>query len=347
MIVIAIGDPHFKLDNFTEVDIFIERIEKLCIERKPDIIVILGDVLDTHERLHTLPLNKAFDFINRMRKIALTYILVGNHDLISNQEFLTSNHWMNALKEWKNVVIVDKVCIYEKDSCKFVFVPYVDKGRFKEALQNTDLSDVNCIFAHQEFLGCKFGAVSSIHGDIWPEDYPYVISGHIHENQTLKNIYYPGSSTQQGETEKNIIPILTFKNNKKYDLEEVDLKLPKKKIIRVDASNLDNLNVEDDENKKQIVVSGDQEEFKAFKKTKKYKELVKKGIQVRYKEKKKEKGNKDKNDIKIEQSDETDFKNILYNLVIREKNPDLFQVYEYIINNNIIDNDVIFLTRLD
>lgn len=342
MLVIAIGDPHFKLDNFTEVDIFIERIEKLCLERKPDLIVILGDVLDTHERLHTLPLNKAFNFINKMRNIALTYILVGNHDLISNQEFLTCNHWMNALKEWKNVVVVDTVCEYNFADDKFIFCPYVDKGRFQEALNlsGLDYKNASCIFAHQEFMGCKFGAITSSHGDVWPENYPPVISGHIHENQTIKNIYYCGSSTQQGETEKNIIPILTFTKNKMYELEEVDLKLPKKKIIRVDATKLDDLKVEDDDNKKQIVVSGDQEEFKAFKKTKKYKELIKKGIQVRYKEKKKDRKNLVS---EIEQTDETDFKNILHRLVMSEKNADLFQIYEYIINNNIVDNDVIFI----
>lgn len=330
MIIIAIGDPHFKLDNLPEVDIFIERIETLCLEIKPNLIVILGDVLDTHERLHTIPFNKAQLFIQKMRKIALTYILVGNHDLISNQEFLTENHWMNAIKEWENVVIVDKIKFLLLSGYKLFFCPYVDKGRFEEALNTSEMNwkDADCIFAHQEFLGCKFGAITSINGDVWSETYPNIISGHIHENQTLNNIYYCGSSTQQGETEKNIIPILTFNNPKKYILKEIDLDLPKKKTIRIDASNLDDLKISEDNNRKVLVVSGDQEEFKSFKKTKKYKDLIKKGVQVRYKEKKKR-----KTDIPIlEQIDETDFKVILNKLISKENDIYLSSIYEQIIN---------------
>ena len=36
-------------------------------------------------------------------------LLVGNHDYINNQQFLTNNHWMNAMKDWNNVTIIDKV----------------------------------------------------------------------------------------------------------------------------------------------------------------------------------------------------------------------------------------------
>ena len=43
-----------------------------------------------------------------MSEISTTYILVGNHDLINNQQFLSTNHWMNALKDWPNIFIVDK-----------------------------------------------------------------------------------------------------------------------------------------------------------------------------------------------------------------------------------------------
>ena len=44
-----------------------------------------------------------------MRNIAQTFVIVGNHDLIHNRVFLEPEHWLNALKEWENVVIVDNV----------------------------------------------------------------------------------------------------------------------------------------------------------------------------------------------------------------------------------------------
>ena len=59
MKVIAIGDPHFKTSNIVEVEMFIDRIEQLSRDINPDLIVILGDLLHEHERLHTTPLNKA------------------------------------------------------------------------------------------------------------------------------------------------------------------------------------------------------------------------------------------------------------------------------------------------
>ncbi len=54
--------------------------------------------------------------------------------------------------------------------------------------------NVNCIFAHQEFYGCKMGAIESIEGDKWDHSFPLVISGHIHSEQRPQKIFfYPGS----------------------------------------------------------------------------------------------------------------------------------------------------------
>ena len=59
----------------------------------------------------------------------------------------------------------------------------------------------DCIFAHQEFRGCKMGKEIS-KGDEWNAEYPLVISGHIHDYQIVgKNILYPGSSIQHTYTE--------------------------------------------------------------------------------------------------------------------------------------------------
>jgi predicted MPP superfamily phosphohydrolase len=79
--IVAIGDPHAKTDNIPEVTLFTQKLYEYLEENPPDIIVVLGDLLDTHERLHTSPLNIAYDFIKRLRDIAPTYVLVGNHDM--------------------------------------------------------------------------------------------------------------------------------------------------------------------------------------------------------------------------------------------------------------------------
>lgn len=350
MKIIAIGDVHFRTDNIPEVQLFMDKIEILAKETMPDLIVVLGDVLHTHERLHTIPLNKAYEFIGRMRKIAKTIILVGNHDMCNNQQFLTDLHWMNGLKEWQDVEIIDTVKVKMVDGISLVFVPYVPPGRFLEALDTKkgEWENCDCIFAHQEFHGCKMGAIASVDGDVWPEDHPYVVSGHIHGRQFIQeNIYYPGAAMQHafGESDRNVIPILKWeKAGEKYSLEEVDLGLPRKKIVYTDVQSVEELQVPvGTEDKIKISITGGYDDFKAFKKTKKYRELVKTGTKVVFKPTK----------IKLEESEEptevseTDFEKILSSLILKEKNNFLYQVYELVVRGKETDSLKVFFKSFD
>lgn len=317
------------------------------MKKKPDIIIIGGDLLHTHERLHTLPLNKAYEFVDKMRKISKTFVLVGNHDYIQNQQFLTDNHWMNGMKEWENTVIVDKIHVEKINNCNFIFAPYVPPGRFEEALSSINDDNIwknaDCIFAHQEFFGCKMGAIFSIEGDKWDTDYPEVVSGHIHSKQSpQQNIYYPGSSMQHafGESSKNIIACLTFEGGReKYTLEELDLNLPRKKIVYMDVEKIDEYKLPETKDKIKISVTGLYEEFKALKKTKKYKELVQKGIKIVFKSKIID------NSCILEQNlDEKSFSSILNTIINNEKDTYLYETYDLVINNNkTSNNDIIFL----
>lgn len=344
---IVIGDPHFQTINIIEIDLFIDKIVQLVINKNPNYVIILGDLLHSHERLNTIPLNKAYYLIDKLRNITTTYVLVGNHDMISNQQFLTQNHWMNGLKEWHNVIIVDKITYIHCNEQFFVLAPYVYPGRFQEALEtgNEDWKFANCIFAHQEFSGCKMGAIISIEGDKWSLDFPSVISGHIHSRQTpQKNIYYPGSAMQHafGESTKNIIAFFTFNNNDHYILDEIDLKLPRKNILYMDIDNLDQYKIdENSKDKIKISISGIYDEFKAFKKTKKYKNLIEKGVKVVFKPKKIE--IKAQKEYKHIVSNETNFSNILNKIIINTKDSYLVQAYEMVVNNKQVNEEIIFL----
>lgn len=352
--VICIGDPHFKVDNILEIEQFMEKIIILLEEKKPTFIVVLGDILHTHEKIHTDAMNMAYKFVKAINNISKTYILVGNHDMISNQIFLTPDHWMNGMKEWKNTVIVDKVIKDEINGNVFVFVPYVFAGRFQEALDSLNDEDkeyykkASCIFAHQEFYGCKMGAIVSIDGDKWSLDYPNIISGHIHSNQKpQENIYYPGSSmeTSFGESQNNIIAFLQFNNeiDNNYSLEEIDLKLPRKKIVYLDVDSVENFTIPISDDKLKVSISGEFEDFKVLKKTKKYKELVDNGIKVVFKPKRSEKKLKDE---KVQENIEknegiSDFRLILEDMIENQKNPYLREAYELIVNNKQVDSSSI------
>jgi len=342
--ILFIGDPHIQVSNLPDVEILMERLINLATERKPDLIIIAGDLLHTHERLHTLALNKACDMVNDMRLISKTYVLVGNHDYIQNQQFLTQNHWMTGLKEWKNTVIVDEVMSETIRGEKFIFVPYVPPGRFEEALDtfNGDWKDASCIFAHQEFAGCKMGAIVSVEGDKWPLCNPNVISGHIHSKQTPQpNIYYSGSAMQHafGESEKNIIACLTFDGGE-YVNDEVDLHLPRKRIIYMDVEDIDDYTPPKTEDKVKVTLTGSYEQFKALKRTKKYKSLITSGTKVVFKPKKLVY----KEIAPEEHTDGTSFSSILNRLIISEKDPYLNQAYELVVNEKKSGvDDIIFL----
>lgn len=352
--VLFIGDPHFQVSNIPEVELFMEKIINLATEKKPDIIVIAGDILHTHERLHTIALNKAYELVDNMRKITKTYVLVGNHDYIQNQQFLTDNHWMNAMKEWKDTFIIDYVLKENINDETFVFSPYVPPGRFEEALKTMKETwlDANCIFAHQEFAGCKMGAIISVEGDKWPVDNPLVVSGHIHSKQRpQENIYYSGSAMQHafGESEKNIIAYITFDKNN-YNIEEIDLELPRKKIIYMDVDDIDNYNVPVTEDQIKLTLKGDYNDFKALKKTKKYKKLVQDGVKVVFKPKKIDQNKKviengvEKEIVDEVKSNGTDFNTILYSIINEQKNPYLSQNYELVINGKEMKiDDILFL----
>lgn len=355
--VLFIGDPHFRIDNIPDVNLFLSRLQTLATERKPDLICIGGDLLHTHERLHTVPLNKAYELVENMRKISPTIVLVGNHDMLSNQEYLNENHWMNGMKEWENVTIVDKVHHLHTKGYHFTCCPYVYAGRFIEALNTheTDWKTSDCIFAHQEFYGCSMESITSVEGDKWDLSYPDVVSGHIHGRQKLQeNIYYSGSAMQHtfGETGKKVIALLHFeKPGQKYTLEEVNLKLPRKRVVHTDIESIDEdykVKPEESKDKVKISITGNYEEFKAFKKTKKYKEIIRAGTKVVFKpkklvRKKVKKGGKEgepKEEVKI---DESSFSTILQSLISAERSTYLYQVYEQVINGkNISEEDLFF-----
>lgn len=349
---IAIGDPHFQINNIADVDTFIERINTLIRYENPTFIVCLGDVLHTHERLHTTPLNRAYKFVDTLRLVAPTFVLVGNHDMFNNQQYLAEDgHWMGAMKEWDNVTIVDKPTISKFGDHLFTFVPYVPNGRFIEALGTLgdEWKKSTTIFAHQEFYGCKMGAIQSTDGDKWSVDFPLVISGHIHSKQRpQQNIYYTGSSIQQafGENDESTVTHITFTSVTEHILRDISLNMPRKKIVYKDMEDIDTYEPPKSQDKIKVTLSGTCEQFKSFKKTKKYKDLTEGGVKVVFKPKKIsiEKDISQNQGEKSITTIDADFTRILLEMVNNQKNPYLVQAFEHVVNNKEIDSsNILFL----
>jgi DNA repair exonuclease SbcCD nuclease subunit len=285
--VLFIGDVHIKFNNLKDLDTLEDKMLQM---KEISFIVVAGDILDTHEKIHSQLMNRAYKLIKNLRTIAPVYVLVGNHDYINNQQFLTDNHWMNGMKEWDRVHVVDYPLRLEGSSGQvFALVPYVPPGRFVEALNELNgddqsWKDSTCVFAHQEVKNCKMGCIKSIEGDVWEEGWPMLISGHIHERQNVgDNVLYPGSVLNHAFGSDNQgISKLTFKDNIMNE-ERVDIGLKKKSIIYEDVTKVEDIPKEKLVVENKLCLSGEPKDIKAFKKTKEYTELRKKGIKVTFK----------------------------------------------------------------
>ena len=236
MKVLCVGDPHFKVNNVPESDVMTEKLVALAKTIKPKIIVVLGDILHRHEKIHVSPLMRAERLIRLLSEISPTYLLIGNHDRPNNSTYMTNEHPFNALKLWSNTHIVDdKVLDHTIDGHRFLFLPYVFPGRFDETLGQIELNGVSAIFCHQEFYGAKMGAIVSQAGDKWATTNPLVISGHVHDYDQLQpNLIYVGTPMQHGFGDKNDKTVSLFDfDNGGYNESRIDLGLIKRIIVYI------------------------------------------------------------------------------------------------------------------
>lgn len=320
--VLVIGDPHFKVSNIKETDDMVKIIVKKAEELLPDMIVVLGDVLDRHETIHVSPLTRSINFLNKLRNIAPLYVLIGNHDLKNNRQFLSEEHPFTGLKYWENTTIVDNVTSIKIKNKLFVFVPYVPPGRFKEALNNADnWKDATCIFAHQEFKGCKMGPIVSVEGDKWPLEYPFVVSGHIHDYQEPQyNILYTGTPIQHAFGDRSDKTISYFKFGNERLHERISLMLKTKKIIYLTCAEVVNY-VPEKNSELKIVIKGTSGEIKGIMKHVNIDIWKREGHKISYKDVPLEKN--DGNEIAIKPNQR--FSTILYNKI--NKNTRLNDLY--------------------
>ena len=247
--VLVIGDPHFKINNINDTELMVNAILVEAKSRQLDFIVVLGDTLDRHESAHESPYNRAIDFLGELMLIAPVYLLIGNHDLKNNKQFLSNGHFFNALKKWgNNMIVIDITTAVIINDMLFTFVPYVPKGRFIEALSinnpNILTKDINlnelstsstCIFAHQEFFGARMGSTTSEMGDKWSNTNSFIISGHFHDYHELQsNILYIGAPIQHafGDSKKTI-SYFEFISLTERSQQRIDLKLRQKEVIRL------------------------------------------------------------------------------------------------------------------
>lgn len=286
--VLTIGDPHFKVSNVIETDVMVKAIIEQVQQLQPDFVVVLGDILDRHESIHSSPLCRSVEFLRQLKELCLTYVLIGNHDLINNRQFLSSQHGFTALKEWNNLFVVDYPLKHQIGPYYFVFVPYVPPGKFFKALDKLDnWTEAKCVFSHQEYFGATMGSTASTTGDVWELTLSHNISGHLHGyNELQPNLHYVGTPIPHNWGDgNNSISLYNFEDIITW--KRIFLNLPKKRIVHLEASEVHDYKPNFDDMLK-IKISGTAAELKVVKKSLAVKEWLKNGIKIAYVQKKTE-----------------------------------------------------------
>jgi len=263
--VFVVGDLHFSETNKL-ADLFIEKVDEIMTVGKYDSCILLGDVFHTHEKISEGSLNMVIRLFYRITNHCHLYVLVGNHDMKSGNEFLTNRHALAAFKEWPKITIIDRpqVVKLSKDA-NVTMCPYVPKGRFMESLKGVKFENTDMVFAHQEFKGAKMGSVISYNGDDWSSKFPQVVSGHIHEKQNLKNnVYYPGVPFDQsfGYTGKRVVTEILF-NKGDFKIRSIETGLPRKRTVRMTLEEAEKYVPETDDYIR-LVISCKKDEYNEF-----------------------------------------------------------------------------------
>ena len=310
MKVLCIGDIHIKVSNVPEIEEMTKKILILVDERKPHIVILMGDILDRHATINVFCLLAAEKIVSELSKLVPTFLIIGNHDRPNNSNFLTNQHPFNSMKMWKNTYIIDKVASYifnlEENSLRtgnnksnheyrFILAPYVPPGRFDEALQTIEnpFVDTDFFASHQEYVGAKMGAIVSTIGDKWSLDRALIISGHIHDYDMLQsNLIYVGVPLMHSFADKSnkTVSLFTFNKNplKENDgklcwsEERIDLGLIKKVTVYLSPSEVENYQPKENVQLK-LVIKGDEAAIKTVAKLEKIKQLKKQGIKVVFK----------------------------------------------------------------
>ena len=299
MKILTIGDPHFKKDNANETSLMITKLRTLILNEKPSMIVVLGDIGHDFDDVGTNRTLRMHDFLNMLHETmsldCKLYLLIGNHDRVHNKVFMTNEHVFNAHKKWERTHVIDSTYVEIINDKKYVFVPYVETGKFNQALATNNLcslkdddsweynmENVTLVFAHQEFFGAKMNAITSNKGDLWPNNLPLCISGHIHDYEQLQNnLIYVGTPIQHGysDTKDKTVSIFTLLNDE-WEHRRINLGIPKKLHFTLNSEQI--LSFQPPENAQiKIKLRGTAEEVKNVMNLKQIKDLIDVGVKIK------------------------------------------------------------------
>lgn len=227
MKVLAVGDIHLKSKSLEMHKDAIKGLLALVKTVEPDYVVMLGDQLDGFENIKLTCIHVLSTLLTTIVKEthSKVVVLVGNHEMSHNRVYCSTVHALSSLHGKDGITIVDRPTVVNPDASgepAMICSPFIPKGRFCEAMDEhldvrwkdwRNMKDECIVFAHQEIRGVQMNQIHSTDGDYYDSNWPTVVSGHIHESQTIGNVIYVGTPWHTSFTAHSslkTVAILTF-----------------------------------------------------------------------------------------------------------------------------------------
>lgn len=203
--ILFVGDPHVQPSNIEESDRLMQFVLEKGKETGADILILPGDLFHTHAVIRMEVLNFWSKWISIFADaFRLVHLIVGNHDQIGDRQregAMSALDSFSALKQ--NVRVWTQPGVFEG----LGFIPYTSNhDKFIESAKNLQTLGAKRLFCHQTFDGSKydngFYAPDGIDTKLLPP-FDEVVSGHIHTEQLLDSVFYPGTARWDSLSDAN------------------------------------------------------------------------------------------------------------------------------------------------
>lgn len=188
---LLVGDPHGKISNVKDFEQFLAQLLIIVGSGKYKKVIVLGDLFDSFAVIRSEIMAFWSQFLISSGRYSEVILIVGNHDMAGESG---GAHSLEPFKSFPNVKVVDTLT--EIDGV--YYMPFVrDNAAFEISIRSIPAGAL--LICHQSFNGAQFdngfydphgadpSCVSQLAG---------VISGHVHKQQKVANIWYPGTPYQ-------------------------------------------------------------------------------------------------------------------------------------------------------
>lgn len=166
-----------------------ERFIKLAQQKRPSMIVVLGDLTEEKDRHAASLVNTVVDNLYALTQVCPVYGLQGNHDYTADPD----NGFWPFLSHIHNLTWITRPTGFKFDGQELLFLPHTRD--YKRDWKDLQLKGYDWIFAHNAFEGALSEHGHKLEGipiSTFPRD-ARVISGDVHKPQMVGPVEYVGA----------------------------------------------------------------------------------------------------------------------------------------------------------